>query len=279
MARLLNPARLFGFAAAAALLIGYRLPLADWVTPQRGLGYALGITGGSLMLLLALYPARKRAQWLAFLGSVPLWFRMHMVLGIVGPIFILFHSGFKFGATNSNVALICMLLVSGSGIIGRYFYVRIYDEMLGRQATLEEVQARADLLQKQTSAVTVLPDMLAAIDQEERRLLSPAGFRLGTLLHPLTAGWRAWMARLRLRRRIVADVLRAAAESEQIAAQADRLFQVAYGYACRRLDTQRRIAEYRMYAGLFSGWHLFHVPMYLMLILTGIAHVIAVHIY
>jgi hypothetical protein len=279
MARLLNPARLFGFACAAILLLGYKLPLTDWLTPQRGLGYALGITGGSLMLVIALYPARKRAQWLGFLGSVPFWFRVHTVLGIVGPLLILYHSGYRLGATNSNVALICMLLVSGSGIIGRYFYVRLYDEMLGRQASLEEVRERAKLLETQTSSITVLPDMLAAIDREERRLLSQADQAFGLLLHPLTAGWRAWAARRRLRRCIHADVSRAAAESEEVAAQAGRLFQTAYGYACRRLEAQRRVAEYRMFAGLFSGWHVFHVPMYLMLILAGTAHVIAVNIY
>jgi hypothetical protein len=279
MMRLLNPARTFGAVCFLTLLAGYYLPLQQWLTPERGVGYALGIIGGSMMLLLALYPARKRMSVLTFMGGVPFWFRTHMVLGIVGPLLILFHSTFSLGAMNSNVALICMLLVSGSGIVGRYFYTRVYDQLLGRQATLEEVRERAELLHKQNSAVKVLPQLLATIDNEERRLLAASQGAWRAILHPLTAGIRAVLARRRLRTTIHHLVVLAARETPAIAPQAGRLYQVAYSYACRRLDAQRRVAEYRMYAGLFSGWHLFHVPLYFMLIMAGIVHVIAVNVY
>jgi hypothetical protein len=279
MMRLLNPARAFGISCFLTLLAGYYLPLRQWLSPERGTGYALGIVGGSMMLLLALYPARKRVSALTFLGNVPFWFRAHMVLGILGPLLILFHSTYSLGATNSNVALTCMLLVSGSGIIGRYFYTRVYDEFLGRQATLEEVQERAEVLHKQNSAVKVLPQLLATIDNEERRLLAASRGFSGAILHPLTAGMRAALARRRLGTNIHYLVLLAARETPAIASQSDRLFQASYGYACRRLDAQRRVAEYRMYAGLFSGWHLFHVPLYFMLIMAGIVHVVAVNVY
>ena len=120
LARLLTPVRVFGFSVVVALLWGFNAHLDHYLAPDRGLGYALGIIGGSLMLVLLIYPARKRIEWLNVIGGVPIWYRAHMTLGIVGPLLVLFHSNFSLGATNSNVALFCMLAVSGSGLIGRY---------------------------------------------------------------------------------------------------------------------------------------------------------------
>ena len=76
--------------------------------------------------MLLIYPASKRFRWTGFIGSIQGWFRAHMVLGVLGPMFMLFHANFSLGATNSNAALIAMLIVSGSGLVGRYFYTRIH---------------------------------------------------------------------------------------------------------------------------------------------------------
>ena len=108
-------------------------------TAESGIGYALGIIGGVLMLLLLLYPLRKRARFMQRLGPVKWWFRSHMILGIVGPMCILFHCSFHLGALNSNVSLLCMTLVAGSGLIGRYLYSKIHYGLYGRKITLQEL--------------------------------------------------------------------------------------------------------------------------------------------
>src|SRR6185503_5245651 len=102
--------------AALVLLVGIQLPVAHYMSPKSGLGYAIGILGGVLILSQLLYALRKRVRSLRFLGSVHGWFQTHMILGIVGPVCILIHCGFSLGATNSNIALFSMLTVSGSGI-------------------------------------------------------------------------------------------------------------------------------------------------------------------
>ncbi len=121
---------------AALLYWGLHAHLERYITPHRGFGYSLGIVGGSMMALLLIYSARKRAAWLSWIGTIPAWFQIHMVLGVVGPILILFHCNFHLGASNSNVALICMLLVAGSGVVGRYIYTRLHARMDGHQDTL-----------------------------------------------------------------------------------------------------------------------------------------------
>lgn len=78
------------------------------------------------MLLLILYPLRKRFRILHGLGRVTSWFRIHMVLGILGPTLIILHSNFKIGSLNSRLALFTMLVVVASGIVGRYLYSQVH---------------------------------------------------------------------------------------------------------------------------------------------------------
>ena len=279
IARHYTTARAFGFATVLVVLWGWQAQLGRFMTPERGFGYVLGIVGGCSMVLLLLYPARKRVRWLNFLGSVPEWFQLHMVLGIVGPVCILFHANFGLGATNSNVALFCMLAVVGSGVIGRYFYTRLHAKLDGRQASLAELQNIADTLSQQASVVAVLPDLLAAIEAEERHLLEPAHGPLGRVLHVFTVGLRATVARWRLHRLIDRAVRDSAGKSVTIAQHAERLRLTARRYADKRLDASRRVSEFRVYTRLFGLWHLLHVPLLIMLIIAGVVHVISVQIY
>jgi len=38
-------------------------------------------------------------------------------------------------------------------------------------------------------------------------------------------------------------------------------------------------AEFKFYEKMFALWHLLHLPLFFMLVITGIFHVIAVHYY
>jgi hypothetical protein len=264
----------------ALLAWGSHAHLERYITPQRGLGYGLGITGGSMMVLLLIYSARKRLRWLSWLGGIPAWFEFHMVLGIVGPILVLFHSNFSFGATNSNVALVCMLVVAGSGVIGRYIYTRLHARLDGQEGTLEQLRAVGDRLRAQTTSISFLPGLLDAIDRAEKRLIEPPkGFTM-RFLHLLTGGPRVAVARWLLRREIkrVLD-LALRRESALIAKHAHRIAAVARSYADRRLEAGRRMAEYQMYARLFSLWHVLHIPLFFMLLIAGVVHVIAINVY
>jgi hypothetical protein len=270
----------WGVLVASLIVWGANARLERYITPQRGIGYWLGIVGGSLMLLLLVYSARKRAAWLRWIGTIPAWFQLHMVLGVVGPLLVLFHANFRLGATNSNVALICMLLVAGSGVVGRYIYTRVHAHMDGNEDTLEELRAVAVKIRAQTTSIAFLPGLLDAIEAEERRLVEPAATAFGRLAQFFTAAARSMLGRWRLHRMVRRAVARAVRdESESIARHARRISMVARGYADRRLDAARRVAEYRLYARLFSLWHVLHIPLFFMLLIAGIVHVIAVNVY
>ena len=265
---------------ALLLVWGSHAHLERYISAQRGLGYSLGIVGGSMMLLLLLYSARKRFAWLRWMGAIPAWFEFHMVLGVVGPILILFHSNFSFGATNSNVALICMLLVAGSGVIGRYIYTRLHARLDGHEDTLEQLKAIGERLRTQRTSISFLPGLLEAIDRVEARLIiAPKGV-IRRFLHLFTGGLRMALAKWLIRREIERAADRAMRrESAVIAQHAQRIAAVALNYSERRLEAGRRMAEYRMYARLFSLWHVLHIPLFFMLLIAGFVHVIAINVY
>jgi hypothetical protein len=41
----------------------------------------------------------------------------------------------------------------------------------------------------------------------------------------------------------------------------------------------RRVAGFAFYERLFGLWHVLHVPLFVMLLVTAVAHVVAVHRY
>jgi hypothetical protein len=265
---------------AVLIYWGWHAHLERYISPGHGLGYALGIAGGSMMLALLIYSARKRAAWLHWIGTIPGWFQIHMVLGVAGPVLVLFHANFSLGATNSNVALICMLLVAASGVVGRYFYTRLHATMDGHENTLEQLKAVGERLRAQSTTIAFLPGLLDAISRIERRYIEPPAAPGARLLHLFTGGLRSLVARWRISREVT-RALQAARlqESRIVARHVDRLAVVARRYAERRLEAGRRTAEYRLYARLFSFWHVLHIPLFFMLLVAGVVHVIAVNIY
>jgi len=272
---------LLGFLAAAALLVfGLTFPIGRYLTPERGLGYALGIAGGSMMLLLFLYSARKRLRWLSFLGPTAGWFRFHMMLGVLGPLCILYHSDFSLGATNSNVALFSMLTVAGSGLVGRYIYARIHRGLYGQRVTLAELRERAEGLRSLSGTVGFLPELVGRLEQVEQRLLA-AGSRLPVLavLKPPIVATRAFAARWRVHGYVRRELRRAARASPAVAAERKRLTRAACAYVDKRIGATRRLAGFQAYERLFSLWHALHLPLIFVLLAAGVVHVIAVSLF
>lgn len=274
----ITPARLMFLATAALLVWGFQFPTEQYLTPQSGFGYALGLLGGSAMLVLLFYPLRKRFRALAFMGTTKRWFQAHMALGVAGPVMILFHSNFSLGATNSNVALACMLIVAGSGLFGRYFYAHIHHGLHGRKATLAELQEFADKLRWVTTHVEFLPGLVDRIDAVERDIAARCA-RAPVLARPLVSAFAASVARRRLRRYVAGELAQASPGDDARSGRRDRLRTTALAYLDDRLAAARRVAEFSAFDRLFSLWHALHMPLFLMLLVAGVVHVIAVHVY
>ena len=272
----MTAAQAFAVLVVALLAGCYLLPTSAHLSPRSGLGYALGIAGGTMMLVLLIYPLRKRMPRATHLGSAAFWFRAHMVLGILGPVAILVHSNFRLGATNSNVALISMLIVAGSGLFGRYFYNHFHIELHGHQATLDELRSFSSRMRKLTSAVSYLPELAQRIDAEEDRVANRIG-AWPLLLRPVVSAAWAVGARRRLRA-AVRDAIARGAERRRDPTR-EKLQPSAFRYIDHRITATRRVIEFNAFERLFSLWHALHMPLFVMLVIAGVVHVIAVHLY
>ena len=241
-------------------------------TAGSDLGYTLGLAGGIAMLLLFLYPLRKRWRRLAGWGHTRAWFVAHMALGIAGPVLIILHSTLRFGSVNATVAFAAMSLVAGSGLIGRLLYRRIHEGLYGEKATLAALIARAG-----AGSVTIherlafAPGVAEHLDAfaREAEVRGLQGMR-----RPLRF-FLLGLLRRRVRRECRAEIDRRGS---------------AEGYDERRLarrkalvdtyvDVVQRMAQFTVFDRLFSWWHVLHVPLVWLMVASAIAHVVAVHMY
>jgi len=268
--------------AIVAVLIGCAMLVArsGWFTAGSELGYWIGVCGGVAMLLLFLYPMRKRVRALRNIGSTRFWFAVHMSLGITGPLLIIVHSTLRFGSINAIVAFASMSLVAASGIVGRYLYARIHHGLYGRRASLAELRAQAGL-----DSEAVRSKLAFALDVERRleafAQRAEAAGREG-LAHPLRF-FSVGLAAIVERRRSIKEAarlleMRALAEGwspEKLARRIKSRRALIAAY----IRAVQRVAQFGVFESLFSWWHILHVPLVYMLVLSAIAHVVAVHMY
>lgn len=284
------PPWLRGWYARHGALAGYVLSAlaiyAGWlgrdqrnINAEHGLGYALGIVGGSLMLVLLLYSVRKRVRFLARLGETRHWFRAHMILGVVGPILILYHCNFELGDLNSKVALYCTLLVAGSGLLGRYLYAGIHQGLYGRKTSLREMTASLEKSLGGNRASDLFQPLRAELHSlDQAALVPPVGLVESVMRH---------LAISRQSRHLYPALLARAREtlategrsSPAIRQEAPRLEAILERYLRAHLAQVRQVARFNLFERLFALWHVVHVPFFVMMILSGIFHVFAVHLY
>jgi hypothetical protein len=275
-------AALWGYAAAAfAVVAGWALNRnAELVNPEHGLGYWLGIFGASLMGILLLYPVRKRLKFMRFFGATRHWFRLHMIFGVLGPVLILYHCNFTPGSLNSNVALICTLLVAASGIFGRYLYTKVHVDLDGHKTNLQELRKKARLTAEQRAHTSALvPHLIERMTAFDELVLTPPASFFATLVLPLKLALQTRWANLRLTSFVRRELEGQARNSAVIAARRERLERVMSGFVRGHLRKVRQVAEYGSYERLFALWHVFHLPFFYMLVITALIHVLAVHMY
>jgi hypothetical protein len=243
------------------------------LTAESGVGYWLGIVGAVTMLLLAGYPLRKRFRFLHGVGRVANWFRLHMVLGILGPTLVILHTNFKLGSLNSRTALFTMLIVVASGIVGRYLYAKVHRGLYGRQAELRDVLA--DIMALKSSIGSNVSGH-AGIEQELDRYLPKNGAPRSMAASLGSVAFSG--SRMRFsRRRILNETKRTLSagsrrERRQHVKAIDKHLRLFFA-AVKKAE---RLA---FFESLFGMWHHLHMPLFVLLALTVVIHIVAVHLY
>jgi hypothetical protein len=254
-------------AVVVALVLGWMDRGDDGINPEKGLGYALGIIGGSMMLILLAYPLRKRAKpGTRAPGSVGFWFRFHMLLGLVGPLAVLYHARFSWGALNSAVALGCMIVVASSGLVGRFLYSRVHRGYSDRKLEMRSLKSEMDeMLQELESRGVPREAILKRLVPFESRAVAAGANFWSSAASVVGLGFETRYAHVRLYSALSNDGSR---RSEDVRAMLSDYF-----------DAVRRAAEFAFYDRLLRLWHLFHLPLFFLLVAAAVLHIVAVHMY
>ena len=242
-----------------------RSPLHAFLRPSGAIGQSAGILALAIFLFLWLYPLRKKYKWLAFTGSIARWLDIHILAAIGLPLLIAMHASWRFDGV-VGLGYYAMLVVCGSGVVGRYLYVRIPRSQSGVASSREEVAIERRALITEIAATTGLDPF----DVEKSLTVGGADTSSGilrTLLHLVSDDVTRWRLTRQLRRRL-RSVKKSALDKKKIdrvVALASR--EIALSQQLRMLDATKRI---------FGYWHVLHRPFAVTAFVAVVIHVAVV---
>jgi hypothetical protein len=263
-------------AALAATLLGlpyYLAPAAERVrSPLHAalrasgfVGQSFGIAGLLLFLFMWLYPLRKLFGARRALGSVGSWMRFHTVVGLSLPVLIAVHAGWRFRGL-IGLGYFAMLIVSLSGIVGRYLYTRIPRSRGGLELSRDEIGS------KRRSLVTEIAAALGADPQEVEQALTATaapearGGTWSTMRSLVTSD----IARIRAVRRLRARWSAPRGGGPRIErATLDRAVRLARD----EIRLSQQVALLDATHRVFRHWHVAHRPVSVTALLAVLVHV------
>ncbi|MBL3527689.1 MAG: transcriptional regulator [gamma proteobacterium endosymbiont of Lamellibrachia anaximandri] len=250
------------------------------LTPEEGLGYALGIVGGSMMLLLLLYSLRKRVGWMKRMLTVKFWFRFHMLMGVLGPTLVMLHSNFHLGSLNGRVALFSMITVAISGLAGRFVYSRIHYGLHGGKIKFDRLKSDSELLTRKLGRLFELaPGTKERLARFEGRVVNVHESLFKSFVNWLRIRFEAPLLYRHIQREFNRQLKQSAQElgwKPQRTRSYRKTVRLLIGTHKR---ASVRILELHFYERLFSLWHVLHLPLFFMMLVTGVIHIYAVHTY
>ena len=271
---------------AALLLstwVAWRVSRSGLYNAGSDLGYWLGVAGGVAMLALFAYPLRKRWRVLARFGKAKYWFVLHMALGLLGPLLVLAHATFRVGSLNAGVALFSMLLVSASGVVGRFLYLRIHAGLGGERLNLDALRVHLAAASGGTSgashALAPVPEVARRLAEFEARCTVGSGQWLGHWRLVVALPWRAALVRHGCVRALRRGLRAQAAAAGWTRAERRQRQRTGQSVVDEVLRSVLRVAQFTAFARLFSLWHVLHVPFVYLMVACAVVHVVAVHAY
>lgn len=242
-----------------------------YYSPEEGIGYYLGLVGGSMMLVALAYTMFKYVAALRTRAVMRHWLTIHIFFGTAGPILVLIHSTFSIGSLNGGIALITMLLVFVSGVMGRFLYSKTHYGLGGQKARVKDLQEALKLAGRKIKS-SRLEEFTESV-LIHRDTLPHAIWELSSF------GWRSRWLYFRLSENMRLHLNSMALEQNWDAASVRQKRQEFKKQLRSYIDTLEKVALFRVYERFFAFWRNAHVPLLYLLLMSGIVHVIAVHMY
>jgi len=224
-------------------------------------GHGLGMVGSFMMILLLFYSVRKRLTLFRSAWSISRWLDLHILMGIMGPLFIILHSTLKLNGIVS-ISFWSMIAVALSGVLGRYIYAQIPRGIQGNELSLQEVGVM-DLELNRT-----LVEKFSLDDYQIKRL-QMIGMRNDLSKHSLPRILLSILfedlffifRRPFLRRRIRKIVKLSGKELRQV-----------QKLSRQRVVLQRRLILWQKIHHIFHNWHIIHKPFAIIMYLIMVVH-------
>ena len=247
----------------------YSLPLTERVfsdlhssfKPSGYIGHALGILGTLMMIFgVALYMVRKRTRKLFQFGYLKNWLEFHIFLCTLGPIFVFFHTAFKFGGIVA-VSFWSMVAVVLSGVVGRFIYIQIPRSIEGQELDFKELEKMDEELSVRLSSEYKLSASLIDSFEHHFKIQKYAGLSLSKSFSIMVTDYLSLQ-------KLIPQLKRALHESgitnKQSIKEIIKLFKA-------KISLTRKIGLLRTMQRLFNYWHIVHLPFAIaMFVIMGI---------
>jgi hypothetical protein len=230
--------------------------------PAGSWGLGFGVVGAFMMILMLTYSLRKRIKSFTHMGSLAGWLRLHIYLGIVGPVLIVLHTSFKVQGLVA-VSFWSMVVVALSGYFGRYLYLQIPRNIQGHELGLHEIEESNRALSAMLSEeYKVGEDQLVRLDAlVDVRLPQRAGLWRSLLVSFISdIGW------IFKRRRVQKEYGEILSLPRTHLRQLMRLMR-------ERAQLRRRILLLSRIQQLFHYWHVVHKPFAIVMYIVMTVHI------
>ncbi len=244
------------------------------------IGLWYGIAGSLLMIFAGLLSALRRVPSWWWIGSRTLWLKGHVWLGLLSGVFILCHSGFRWGGLLERVLWSVLGLILASGVFGlmlQQILPRMITARVPHETPYEQIPQVCRALRSAADSLTekALGPLDAGVAVAEstksdtehgvetqikefyksqvRPFLDGQYRRSSPLAHPLRA--EAAFARVR-----------GLALSPPLTEHVAQLEQFC--------EERRQLAEQERLWRWLHGWLFVHVPLSMVLLVLGLAHVV-----
>jgi len=249
----------------------YALPLTERVfssnhnffKPSGRVGHGLGILGTLMMIVgVALYMVRKRIRKLFQFGYLKNWLEFHIFLCTLGPIFVLFHTAFKFGGIVA-VSFWSMVAVVASGVVGRFIYIQIPRSIQGQELDFNEIQKMDDELSVRLSGEYKLSASLIDSFEHHFMIQKYAGL---SLTKSFSVTLTDYFALQKLIPQLKKSLRESGITNAHSIKEIIKLFKA-------KITLTRKIGLLRTMQRLFNYWHIVHLPFAIIMLVIMIVHV------
>ncbi len=228
----------------------------DFLKPSGALGHGLGIIGTLMMIVgVGIYMVRKRVRTFFSWGYLKHWLELHIFLCTIGPVFVLFHTAFKFGGIVA-ISFWSMAAVVLSGFAGRFIYVQIPRSIKGNELDLKEIDELSNELNERLKKIHDMPATVFAKINAFSRYKNPVSGSLKEFIE------------IKLEERTVLSELKKNISRLQVSERKE-----IFNTVRSQLNLTRRIGSLKVMHRLFNYWHIFHLPFAISMFVIMLIHV------